>query len=210
MNAGLDIILLLVVVVFLISKLRSVLGEIPEENVQKTPPPIPGNIIELDKKNEEEQVKDLSPIDQVFKQISDYKKTTFTKEDFLKGAQKAFEIIVTSFANGDKDALKNLTDERIFNNFSKVIDDRKEKKQTVECQFVGFEQVEITQATLEKSQANITVKFVSEQVNLLKDEDGNILQGDEKFVETVTDLWTFSKDIATQSPVWTLISTKNV
>jgi predicted lipid-binding transport protein (Tim44 family) len=219
MNAGLDIILLLALVIFLINRLKNVLGETPdgENNDAKkgvNPPPLPDNVINMIIQDVEEEKKQeslsLSPVDEVFRKISNYKKVSFTAEFFLEGAKKAFELIVLAFAKGDLVALKMLVDDRVFKNFEKVIEERKEKEQEVECQFIGFVDVEVTDAVLEEFEAKITVKFVSEQVNILKDKDGNVIEGDEKFVETVTDLWSFTKDIRDDSPAWTLVSTKSV
>ena len=56
--------------------------------------------------------------------------------------------------------------------------------------------------------AKIVVKFVTEQINLLKNSAGEIVEGDENFVQKITDVWTFEKDINSASKIWLLVSTK--
>ena len=53
------------------------------------------------------------------------------KKQFLKGAEIAYEQIITSFANGDKKSLKPLLEKNMFNRFSEVIDDRKKKRASI-------------------------------------------------------------------------------
>jgi predicted lipid-binding transport protein (Tim44 family) len=64
-------------------------------------------------------------------------------------------------------------------------------------------------ADINKNEANITVKFISEQVNLLKNSKGEVIEGDPNFIETVTDVWTFTKNLKNFDPTWALSSTKN-
>ena len=60
------------------------------------------------------------------------------KKQFLKGAEIAYEQIITSFAQGDKKSLKPLLEKEMFNRFSKVIDERKSKQLKSETTLIGF------------------------------------------------------------------------
>jgi predicted lipid-binding transport protein (Tim44 family) len=118
-------------------------------------------------------------------------------------------MIITSFAKGEIEILKPLLNAKIFKNFEKIIKQRKEENITAETDFVGFNTVEITNAEVDdKNNAKITVRFVSEQANVLRDASGEVIEGDENFIQSVTDVWTFERNINSKSPNWLLVSTK--
>ena len=74
---------------------------------------------------------------------------------------------------------------------------------------ISFDSAEITNAKITKNDlVKITVKFISEQVNLLKNKDGEIIEGDEQYIQNITDVWTFERSITSASPNWLLTSTK--
>ena len=97
----------------------------------------------------------------------------------------------------------------MFKSFEKIIKQRKEENITAETDFVGFSSVEILSANIdEDNNAKISVRFVSEQANVLRNSDGEIIEGDENFIQSVTDVWTFERNIESKSPNWLLVSTK--
>jgi len=206
--AYLDIIFWLFVALVIFVRLRRLLGTRPEgEKVI---------VLSKDKVKEiidvlEKETKDKAPVeivplegvDAVLAQIPDFK-----KEVFLKGATRAFEIIVTAFAEADIETLGALTTKRIFKKFVDIIEERNHLKQTAETDVISVKAVEISDAKLLKTQAKIVVHFVSEQVNLLKNNKGEVIQGDENFVQTIDDFWTFERDLNKMSNIWLLSSTK--
>ena len=124
----------------------------------------------------------------------------FSQESFLNGAKKAFEIIITSFANGDISTLKTLIGKNLLKKFEGIC---------AETDFVGFNSAEIVNAKIDaKNNAQISVRFVSEQANVLKDAKGEIIEGDENFIQSITDIWTFERNINSNTPNWLLVSTK--
>ena len=93
--------------------------------------------------------------------------------------------------------------------FKKVISQRQQDNITAETDLIGFNEAEITDVKLNQNDtAKISVKFVTEQVNLLKDKDDNVIEGDENFVQTITDIWTFERCVTSTNPNWLLTSTK--
>lgn len=93
----------------------------------------------------------------------------FNKERFITGAKRAFEIIVTAFSKGDTETLENLVSKSLIKKFQEIIEKRRAEGISAETDLIGFDQAEITAAKISKNDiAKITVKFVSEQVNLLK------------------------------------------
>ena len=221
MAAYLDIIILLVVVVLVFSKLKSLLGtrpdnfeqrKISDENAAK----IFDMIVKEAEKNaaaearnmEKEEVQvpeeELSEIDKVLAKIPG-----FNREKFLTGAERAFEIIISAFSKGDVETLEMLVSKSLLKKFQEIIEKRKAEGITSETDFIGFDDVEITNAKISKSEvAKITVRFVSEQVNILKNKDGEVIEGDENFIQNITDSWTFERALTSTNTNWLLVSTK--
>ena len=135
---------------------------------------------------------------------------TFDEEDFLVGAHVAFEIILTAFASADMDELKPLVSDEVYGNFAKAIQDREQAGHVMEDTLVGINKSEMVEAYMEDDNAFITIKFVSEQVNAIRDENGDVVEGDANVVLTVTDFWTFARDTTVVDPNWLLVATRSL
>jgi hypothetical protein len=211
MSGYLDIIFLLVLVVVIFSKLRNVLGTngsepkvimLSKEQFEKVYNEMKGNnlkttedVVDVDK---------LSPLDRELIKIPN-----FNKETFVKGAQKAFEMILSSFSKGDSNTLSKLVNKDLLNKFNTVIQERKENGITSEMDLIGFVETEVESVNfVENNKVNLVVKFVSEQVNLLKNADGDIIEGDENYIQQISDVWTFEKSLDANVNNWMLCSTK--
>jgi len=133
---------------------------------------------------------------------------TFEPKGFLQGATGAFEMILGAFTTGDVKTLKNLLSPEVFANFADAIDDREEAGETVRDTLIGFKDVEIIEAGMEDNEAVVTVKFVTEQINVVLDQDGEVVDGDPNHVIKVTDLWTFRRDTLSRDPNWFLVATQ--
>ena len=131
----------------------------------------------------------------------------FAPDEFLAGARVAFEMVLDAYASGDKKTLSNLLDEGVYAGFESAIRDREAKKQTVEDTLVGIKSADIVEAYMDGRQANVTVKFVTEQVNVTRDAEGQVADGNPNEVITVTDFWTFARDTKSRDPNWTLVAT---
>jgi len=132
----------------------------------------------------------------------------FTEESFYEGARWAFEMVITAFAKNDRETLKNLLNAEVNDNFVSAIEGRIAAGETLENTLVGLNSMEIIEASLEGKMANVTVKIVSEQVNVTKDSDGTVVDGDGNYIDTITDIWTFERDISSKSPNWLLMATE--
>ena len=126
---------------------------------------------------------------------------------FLKGAKAAYEAIVSAYAHGDREALKNLLSPEVFDSFNSVIRDRETREETTEFSFVGIDSATIIDANIEGQMADVTVRFVSELVTAVRDKAGNVVEGDLKAVRQVTDIWTFARDVTSPNPNWRLVAT---
>lgn len=133
---------------------------------------------------------------------------SFSLKNFLDGATNAYEMIVKAFAEEDLETLKNLMDKKIFADFKRAIEDRQQRKMTLETTIIRVVDVQAEKIEKESSKALVTVTFVTEQNHLLKDESGQISKGSPRQIEEVTDVWTFSKSLRSQNPNWSLVATK--
>jgi len=211
MSAYLDLIFLGLVVILILIRLNNVLGTRPEKMQIKI----------VDKKEFENfyhMVHDeleknekiigaevpLTPSDSVLAQIPH-----FSKPDFLARAAKAFEMILTAFANYDKKTLQMLVSPKLYERFAEIIDDRQSQNLVAETDLIKVDEMRIEDAKISaKGIAKIVVKFITDQINVLKDKNGEVIEGDENFVQKITDVWTFEKNLNTASNVWLLTSTK--
>jgi len=127
---------------------------------------------------------------------------------FVGGARGAFEMIVTAFAKGETAALRPLLADGVFDNFKRAIDDRVSRGESLETTLVGVTSSEVIDADMEGSTARLTLRFVSEQVNVTKDASDKIVDGDPNKVVTITDVWTFARDVRSSDPNWMLVETR--
>jgi len=132
-----------------------------------------------------------------------------TKKQFLKGADVAYEQIITSFAKGDKKSLKGLLGKGLFQDFSEVIDERKKKEFKYETTFIGLKSSKILEFKKIENIYKITVNFVSEIITCVKDKNNKIIEGNPDVIKTVNDVWKFSKNMWSQDPTWYLVETQN-
>ena len=193
----LDIILLAMIAGFIILRLRNILG-------RKTGHQEKVFTNFSDKKFE----KFKEEINQRNKQKTEDLDAT-QKKQFLKGAEVAYETIITAFAKGDKNSLKSLLTKGMADNFNSAIEDRNSKKLKSELTFVG-----IKSSTIEKFEKTagalfFTVKFVSEIISVKKDIDNKVVEGDPDKIKTVIDHWKFTKKISSSNPNWYLAEIKN-
>jgi len=131
----------------------------------------------------------------------------FDLEGFLMGARQAFEMIVDAFARGDTEALRPLLADDVYGGFAEAIEQRREAGETLETEVVAIKQAEAVEARMDGPHAYVTVRFVSDQVNVTRDAEGNIVDGDPDQLAEIVDLWTFGRDTSTRDPNWELVST---
>jgi len=129
------------------------------------------------------------------------------KKSFLKGAEIAYEQIITSFAKGDKKSLKGLLEKNMFERFSEVIDERKNKQLKYETTFIGLKSSKILEFKKIENIYRVTVNFVSEIITCVKDKNNQIIEGNPDTIKTVNDVWKFSKNMWSQDPTWYLVDT---
>ena len=130
------------------------------------------------------------------------------KLEFLNGAKAAYEMIVTSFAKGDKNVLKPLLNKEIFQNFSDEIDYRKKENVKSELTFVGIKSAKIKNFEKKDNIYTFTVDFVSEIITCKKDKNNKVIEGNPDRIKTVNDVWKFSKNMWSDNINWYLVETQ--
>jgi predicted lipid-binding transport protein (Tim44 family) len=134
---------------------------------------------------------------------------SFEPISFAGGARAAFTTIVEAFAKGDVETLRPLLDPQTFASFKAAIAGRSERGEKAETTLIGFEASDFAMAEMQGSFAQVTVRFVSEQINVLRTADGQIADGNPNEVQKVVDLWTFRRDTKSSDPNWQLIKTES-
>ena len=129
------------------------------------------------------------------------------KKQFLKGADIAYEQIITAFAKGDKKSLKILLGKKMYEDFSEVIDERKKKDHNYETTFIGVKSSKVLEFKKIENIYKVTVNFVSEIITCVKDKNNQVIEGNPDTIKTVNDVWKFSKNMWSQDPTWYLVET---
>ncbi|SDG23977.1 Predicted lipid-binding transport protein, Tim44 family [Limimonas halophila] len=133
----------------------------------------------------------------------------FDEEGFLKGARGAFEMIVNAYAGGDRDTLRQLLASDVYQDFERAIAGHEQAGEQVETTLVSIRDADIVGAELEGRTAFVTVKLVSDQINVVRDAEGNVVEGDPEEVTEITDVWTFARNTRSSDPNWTLVATRS-
>lgn len=132
---------------------------------------------------------------------------SFDKDQFLKGARAAYEMILSAYANGDRASLKPLLSDEVFGAFEGAIAAREQAGHKATLTLVGFSDVKVIAAALKGTLAEITLAFASRLISATSDGDGKVIEGDAAAVCEVTDVWTFSRDTRSRDPNWVLVAT---
>lgn len=135
--------------------------------------------------------------------------TEFEPRSFLEGAKAAYEIIITAFARGDKQALKPLLSTEVMDGFAQDIDRRSEAGEKLESSLVGIVKTAFVKADVVGKKAVVTLRFVSELISARRNKSGEVIDGDAKKIREITDVWTFERDVASSDPNWTLVATES-
>ena len=133
----------------------------------------------------------------------------FSRQGFLDGSLAAFEIIIEAFAAGDKDRLRELLEDNVYRPFFREIDEREEAGNGHQTMLVSIDENTVIEAGMNGRIAFVTVRFVTQQINVTRDADDAVVDGDPSHVVTVTDLWTFERDTRSRSPNWKLVATRS-
>ena len=223
--------LILAIAVVVILRLRSVLGkrtgsERPPVDPYAAPrraekPQAPGNVINLpQRENAPDNPVLQPPAEPVWSGYAEAGTSVakglekiaaidseFAPKTFIEGAKLAYEMVVTAFAQGDRQALKNLLSRDVYEGFANAIDEREKAGHILESRFVGIDKAHVTAADVKGKRANITIRFIAEFISATLSKTGEVIEGDPKQVREITDVWTFERDTSSRDPNWKLVAT---
>ena len=219
MGSLVDIVFLMILVVFIVTRLYSVFGSngneekirvvvkpMDKEAEKKLMENITKVIKETSQSETENEITDFENLAEPDRSLA--KIPNFNKDNFMHGACRVFEVILNAFSSGNISSIKSLVNKKIWDALNKAVDSRKENNMTAEVDFICFDKSEIKDVKLLKNSAKIAVEFISEQVNILKNDKGEVVEGDENFVQKITDVWTFERALNAKNNQWILVSTK--
>jgi predicted lipid-binding transport protein (Tim44 family) len=216
-SAVIQLLVLAGIAVFLILRLRSVLGT--REGFEKPPVQAGGDRRRNDRPELEviEGGPDRDIVDHVpdgsdsAKALAAMKlaEPDFSVSEFLDGARGAYEMILMAFEKGDLTDVRGFLSDEVADAFHQVIDARADQGLTVEASFVGLREIDLAEATFEREtgEAELTARFVGELTSVVKDSEGRIVEGDPNSIRRQKDVWTFARTMGAPDPNWLLVAT---
>lgn len=217
-----EIIIFAMIAAFLVHRLRSVLGrrtgeERPRPNPFSTPDeakPAPrDNVIPLPNRPRAERAEPAAergePLSLAARIAAVHEADpNFDEKGFLAGARAAFQMIVGAFAAGDLPTLRPLLSDEVYANFARAVQDRQAVGETLETRITAIRDIDLADARLDGAIAVVTIRFVSDQINLTRDAEGRIVDGDPNEPLEVVDVWSFARDTRSRDPNWALVETR--
>ena len=218
-----DILILAMIAVFIFNRLRSVLGKktgnetksardfgVAKKSYKESNP---DNTIKTEFRNKNSEINiSFHPDKKINDSLNKIKKIekNFEMDEFLDKAKKAFEYILNAYANNNVKALEALLEKDIFLEYKKAIENRIKKKQMFEVTIIGINKPEIVDVNLENNNAEICVRYDSEQIHVTKDSKDNVLDGDVNQILTIQEEWMFFRKLKSKNPNWSLLNISEV
>ena len=204
------------IAIFLILRLRSVLGS--RDGFEK--PPVEGparraaNRPEFDvieggpDRDITDHVEDGSPSAKALASMK-MVENGFMVGEFLEGARGAYEMILMAFEKGDLSSIEGFLSPEVRETFQSVIDRREEEGLTVDASFVGVREISLKSAEFDRSknEGEMTVKFVGELTSVVRNAEGEIIEGNPNEIKRQRDVWTFGRIMGANDPNWQLVAT---
>ena len=205
------------IAVFLILRLRSVLGT--RDGFEK--PPVSGPSPMRRTGRPDFDVIDGGPDRDITDHVSDGSDSAkalaamkmaepgFGVSEFLEGARGAYEMILMAFEKGDLSGVRGFLSEDVAEAFQSVIARREEQGLTVDAHFVGVREIALKEAEFNRStsEGEVTVRFVAELTSVVRNSDGEIVEGNPNEIKRQRDVWTFARKMGADDPNWQLVAT---
>ena len=212
----LQLLVLAGIAVFLILRLKSVLGT--REGFEKPPAPRIGPVSDT---RRDFEVIDGGPDHDITDYVDEGSdaaaalaemkraEPSFRVGDFMQGARGAYEMILMAFEGGELYDIKPFLADDVYETFAEVIEAREEQGLTIEADFVGIRELTLQNASFDETtgQAEITMKFIGELTHVVRDRSGEIIEGSPTQVKKQKDVWTFARPMGTDDPNWKLVAT---
>lgn len=216
-----DIIIFAMLAGYLVFQLRRVLGRRTGHEEERRANPFKrqaedaaenDNVIKLvDQEVKESPAEENASIDPAMNGLTQLKHADpgFDEREFLRGAKGAFEWIVAAFARGDRGQLESLLSPSLFESFDEAIGHREQANEILETTISSMKSATIDEVVFDGFLASITVEFMTDQVKVTRDARGEVVEGDPSKIETLRDIWVFSRDFRSNDPNWQLAATRD-
>ena len=215
-NALIQLLVLAGIAIFLILRLRNVLGtrdgfEPPKVENPETPQRrfevIEGSADEVDHdiidhaEADSPQARALAAMKRA--------EPSFGVRDFLTGSKSAYEMILMAFENGDLSEVRPFLADPVAEAFQSVIDQRHAQGHKVEAQYLGTRETTLTGAEFDDDtgMASISVRFLGELIAATRDSEGKVVEGNPRSAVKQRDTWTFARRMGQDDPNWQLVAT---
>lgn len=213
-SAIIQLLVLAGIAVFLILRLRSVLGT--REGFEKPPVPAPGPSVRRDF-----EVIEGGPDSDIIDHVPDGSDSAkalaamklaepgFSVGEFLHGARGAYEMILMAFEQGTLEDVQGFLSPEVYDSFAEVLQMREDQGLSVEANFVGVRELTLKDATFDRetSEAELTIKFVGELTSVVRNKADEIIEGSPSEIKRQRDVWTFARGMGTDDPNWQLVAT---
>jgi predicted lipid-binding transport protein (Tim44 family) len=212
----LQLLVLAGIAIFLVLRLRSVLGtregfEKPSGPISQSEPAPRRDFEVIDGGPDHDIIDHVAEGSDAAKALAEMKKAEpgFGVGEFLGGARGAYEMILMGFERGDIEDLKPFLADDVYDTFAEVVDARNEQGLTIEAEFIGVREMTLSDATFDHdtATAEITVKYIGELTSVVKNADGDVVEGSDRSVKKQKDVWTYARKMGTGDPNWQLVAT---
>ena len=219
-SAMIELIILAVVAVFVLMRLKNVLGT--RTGFEKPSGPMANGADQPARKRDFEVIEGGAEREEEIAAVAEPGSETadalrrmtaaepdFSPAEFVEGAKRAYEMILIAFENGDNGALRPLLADDVYDSFIAAIEEREEKGLTVEARFIGVREAKIFSALFndDTGEADIEIRFAGEMISVVRNADLEVVEGDPNEIRRQTDLWTFSRRMGASDPNWLLTAT---
>lgn len=217
-NSLIQLLVLAGIAVFLVIKLRSVLGS--REGFEKPPVPV-DDLLPAPRARRDFEVIDGGPDRDITDHVAEGSpaaaalaamkgaEPSFSVNTFLSGARSAYEMILMAFDRGDLDSIRPFIGADVEHSFAEAIEARTEQGLTIESKFVGMRELALHDATFNPTtrEAEVSVRFVCELTSVVKNAAGEIVEGKPTEIKRQRDVWTFQRKMGSADPNWQLVAT---
>lgn len=217
--AVIQLLVLAGVAIFLILRLRSVLGT--REGYEKPPVPKQDTAEPLSRRKHDFEVIEGGPDRDIADHVPDGSDSAkalvgmkmvepgFGVSEFLGGARGAYEMILMAFENGDLESIRAFVGAEVYEAMDGVVQQREEAGLTVEANFIGVRELQLIDARFDRDTnlAEITVRLTGELTSVVRNAAGEVIEGDAKTIKKQRDIWTFARTMGSGDPNWQLVAT---
>ena len=213
----LQLLVLAGIAVFLILRLRSVLGsregfeKPPAPKGQGQPAPARRDFEVIDGGPDHDIIDHVPENSESAKALAEMKRVepAFSVSEFLSGARGAYEWILMGFERGEMEELRPFLETDVYESFAAVVEQREQQGLTIEAEFVGVREMSLNEASFDPDtrKAELTVRFVGELTSVVKNAEGEVIEGSATAVKRQKDIWTFAREMGSDDPNWLLVAT---